>query len=171
MEYRHVHYWQYEPGEEEEKILEAALILSNKPRHENFLTELATFISENTEAKYVLIGQLSEDQQNVHTLVFLKDQEVLENYTYAIKGTPCEMSFLQRFCYHPYDVAPAYPDDKELRDLAIESYLGSILLSDTNEPIGLTALMDEKQIEKAAFAEHLIMVLSPAIEDEIKRLS
>ncbi len=80
------------------------------------------------------------------------------------------MCVSQSFCYHPYDVAAAYPDDKELKDLQIESYLGSILLSEANKPIGLTALMDVKQIQNAALAEHLIMIFSPAIEEEIKLL-
>ncbi|MCX2740916.1 hypothetical protein [Pontibacter anaerobius] len=170
MEYRQIHYWQYVPGLEEENVLEAALDLSQKGRHDAYLAEIASFISENTGAKYVIIGQLSEDKKHIHTLVFMKDKTVLDNYTYPLKGTPCEVAVAQRFCYHPFDVAPAFPDDLELQELQIESYLGSILLSDDNEPVGLTVLMDVKQIENAAFAEHLIMVLSPAIEEEIKML-
>lgn len=170
MEYRQVHYWQYEPGVEEESILEDALALSLKGRHDTYLSEIASFIYEHIQAKYIIIGQLSDDRQHVHTLVFMDDKNLLDNYTYPLKGTPCELTVSQRFCYHPFGVAPAFPDDKELQDLNIESYLGSILLSKENEPIGLITLMDVKQIEKAAFAEHLIMVLSPAIEEEIAML-
>ncbi|WP_266204946.1 hypothetical protein [Pontibacter kalidii] len=170
MEYRKIHYWQYEPGEEEERVLEAALALTKKGRHNRYLSEIATFITEHTGAKYIVIGQLSEDREHIHTLIFMDDKKLLDNYTYPLKGTPCEVTLAQRFCYHPFDVAPSFPEDKELQELQIESYLGSILLSEENEPIGLTVLMDAKQIENAAFAEHLIMVLSPAIEEEIKLL-
>lgn len=170
MEYRNIHYWQYEPEVEEENILEAALALSQRGRHNTFLSEIAVFICKHIGARYILIGQISDDQQHVHTLVFMDSGNLLDNYTYGLKGTPCEVSLAQSFCYHPYDVAVAYPDDKELINLEIESYLGSILLSEDNKPIGLTALMDVKQIQNAAFAEHLILVLSPAIEEEIKML-
>ncbi|MDX5422074.1 MAG: hypothetical protein LPK07_15045 [Hymenobacteraceae bacterium] len=170
MEYRHVHYWHYEPGVEEEAVLEAALALSNKARHNGSLSEIAAFISAHTKARYIVIGRLSEDLRHIHTLVFMDDGKVLDNFTYALKGTPCQEALAQRFCYYPFDVANAFPEDQELQDLQIESYLGSILLSEDNEPIGLTVLMDVKQIDNAAFAEHLITVLSPAIEEEIQML-
>ncbi|WP_276497125.1 hypothetical protein [Pontibacter litorisediminis] len=170
MEYRHVHYWQYEPGDAEEVVLERALSLCQKGRHDALLSEIASFITEQTGVKFLLIGRLSDDLQHIHTLVFMEDGKAMENYTYSLKGTPCDQTLLQRFCYYPFGVAPCFPEDKDLEDLQIESYLGSMLLSEDNEPIGLVALMDTKQIDKAAFAEHLIMVLSPAIEEEIKMM-
>jgi hypothetical protein len=170
MEYRCVHYWQYEPGEEEEKILESAIALSTKDRTPDFLIEVAQFISEHTKTKFVVIGNLSEDTKQIRTLAFLNDMQPIDNFTYPLKGTPCDEVITQRFCYHPFDVSLAFPDDKELQDFEIDSYLGSILLSSDNEPLGIVALMDVKQIENAAFAEHLILVLSPAIEEEIKKI-
>jgi hypothetical protein len=170
MQYRHIHYWQYEPGIEEENVLEAALALSLEARHDKFLVEIASFIYKHIQAKYVIIGRLSEDKQYIYTLVFMKDGEILDNYAYPLGGTPCEIAIAQRFCFYPFDVAPSFPDDTALREFKIESYLGTQLLSEENEPIGLTILMDEEQIQKAAFAEHLIQILSPAIEEEIKML-
>ncbi|GAA4424765.1 hypothetical protein GCM10023188_04960 [Pontibacter saemangeumensis] len=170
MEYRFIHHWQYEPGEEENKILGSAIALSSQARNENFLSEIAAFISEQTGVKYVSIGLLSDDKEHIHTCAFLRDREVLENITYSLKGTPCDDVLTQRFCYFPLNVAQNFPEDKEIHDLQIDSYLGSLLLSEASEPIGLVALMDVKPIENAAFAEHLIMVLSPAIEEELNRL-
>lgn len=57
-----------------------------------------------------------------------------------------------------------------MKDLEIESYLGSTFLSENNELLGLIALMDTKPLENAAFAEHLILVLSPVIEEELCRI-
>lgn len=170
MEYRFIHYWQYEPGEEENQILDAAITLSLKPRSAGFLYEVATFISEHISPKYVLIGRLSKENTHIHTCVFLEGKEALENMTYSLQGTPCDAVYTQRFCYYPLDVAQNFPDDKEIQHLGINSYLGSLLMSEENEPIGIIALMDVKPIENAAFAEHLILVLSPAIEEELIRL-
>lgn len=91
----------------------------------------------------------------------------LPNFTYQLKGTPCDAVLTQRFCYYPSQVTESFPTDKELQDFNIESYLGSVLLSDQSELLGLIAIMDEKTIENAAFAEHLILILSPAIEEEL----
>lgn len=170
MEYRFIHHWQYEPGEQENLVLEKAITLIGKDRDENFLNELAAFISEETRAKYVTIGLLADNAQKAQTCTFLRDKEVLPNITYSLKGTPCDDVITQRFCYFPVDVSESFPTDTELKELGIESYLGSLLLSDAGEPIGLIALMDEKPLENAAFAEHLILVLSPAIEAELIKL-
>lgn len=170
MEYRFIHHWQYEPGEEENQVLESAVALSEKTRNVNFLAYIAAFIYEHTGVSYVSIGVLSDDNKHVHTCAFLKNKESLENITYALQGTPCGDVLTQRFCYFPLNVVQNFPDDKELHDLQIDSYLGSLLFSEANEPLGLIALMDTKPIENAAFAEHLIMVLSPAIEEELCRI-
>jgi hypothetical protein len=170
MEYRFIHHWQYEPGEKENLILEEAIALIDKERSNTFLTDLAAFISEKTRAKYVLIGLLTDDAQKAHSCAFIRGKQVLNNISYHLKGTPCNEVITQRFCYFPVDVSDSFPTDVELKELGIESYLGSLLLSDAGEAIGLITLMDEKPLENAAFAEHLILVLSPAIEEELIRL-
>ncbi|RDV14245.1 hypothetical protein DXT99_15755 [Pontibacter diazotrophicus] len=169
MEYRFVHHWQYEPGEEENRILEDAVTLTNKSRGACFLLEAATFITRHTGVEYVMIGALTEDKSHIRTCAFLKGEEALDNVIYTLQGTPCEAVQTQGFCYFPFNVTKSFPDDRELQNLKIESYLGRFLLSGTNEPIGTVAVMGTGPIERAAFAEHLIFVLSPAIEEELEK--
>jgi hypothetical protein len=170
MEYRFVHHWNYALGEEEHRILEAAISLTMQDDREHLLKDSAAFIAEHTQAMYVLIGVLNQDNSKIQTCAFLKNGQELENFTYLLQNTPCDSVLTQRFCYYPVDVKDSFPEDEELKELNIESYLGSIFLSEDSEQIGLIALMDEKPIERAAFAEHLILVLSPAIEEELIRL-
>ncbi|WP_162054635.1 hypothetical protein [Pontibacter pamirensis] len=167
MEYRFVHHWQYEPGEEENRILEEAVTLTNKSRGTCFLLEAAMFINRHTGVEYVMIGALTDDRSHIRTCAFLKGEDVQDNVTYTLQGTPCEAVQTQGFCYFPFNVTKNFPSDKELQNLKIERYLGRFLLSGSNEPIGIVAVMGTKPIEKAAFAEHLIFVLSPAIEEEL----
>lgn len=170
MKYCNVHYWNYIPGVDEEEILDAALSLTKKARHDSTLTEIATFIYNTTKAKYVIIGSLSEQHTHVQTVVFMEEGKLSGNFTYSLLGTPCQEVFTQKFCYYPIGVMDSFPEDEELKTLGIQSYLGSLLLSDNEEQIGLTVLMDTKQISNPAFAEHLIMVLGPAIEEELKSI-
>ncbi|MBD1395743.1 hypothetical protein H9Q13_01070 [Pontibacter sp. JH31] len=170
MEYRFVHHWNYELGEQEHATLEAAISLTSKARHDNFLHEVGVFIAEHTGALYVLIGLLSDDNQHITTCIFLKNKKVVDNFTYPLQHTPCDSVLTQKFCYYPFNVSKNFPEDAELQELNIESYLGSIFLSEESEPIGLIALMDAKPLENPAFSEHLILVLSPAIEEELNKL-
>ncbi|WP_299707975.1 hypothetical protein [uncultured Pontibacter sp.] len=170
MEYRFVHHWNYTLEEEEHQILEAAISISEQQRDKDFLKNVASFIAEHTSVQYVLIGILSTDGKRVETKVFLKNGEEKSNIQYPLQYTPCDSVITQRFCYFPHDVQQYFPLDVELQELNIESYMGSIFLTEDSEPIGLIALMSEEEIENAAFAEHLVLVLSPAIEEKLIRI-
>ncbi|GAB3195709.1 hypothetical protein ABID22_001581 [Pontibacter aydingkolensis] len=167
MEYRHIHYLHFEPGVEENSVLDSAILLVNQPKKDNILLKIASFICRHTNVEYIGIGLLNKEKNEINTCVMLKRDKVLKNTNYSLKGTPCDKVLIQRFCYYPFDVQDYFPDDKILRKLNIKSYLGTILLSEDNEAIGVVELMDTKSIKNPAFAEHLILVLSPAIENEL----
>jgi hypothetical protein len=171
MEYRFIHHWQYVPGVEENAILEAAIVLANQEKNEHDLQEVAAFIARHTGVEYILIGVLTEDKKRIRTCALLKDLEILSNFTYSLQGAPCEKVLIHRFCYYPSRVMDTFPEDFLLQEMQIESYLGTILLSAANEPIGLVAMLDTKTIQNAAFAEHLILVLSSAIEEVLVKLA
>lgn len=162
-----MHHRNYTLREDEHHILESAISLISQPRDESFLKRAAVFIAAHAQVQYVLIGSLSEDGKDVLTKVFLKNGEVLPNISYPLQYSPCDAVLTQRFCYYPDNVQRHFPRDFELQELNIESYLGSIFLTEEGEPVGLIALMSDRQLENAAFAEHLVLVLSPAIEEEL----
>ena len=171
MEYRFVHYWQYELGAEDNEILDEAVTLVNKPRTDDFLKEVTQFISDHTGAEFVIIGLISEDKRRINTCIFLHNGTELQNFTYSLQGTPCDAVLSQKFCYFPTNVADSFPTDHELQLMQIESYLGSLFLNEENEVLGLIALMSSTTIKNAAFAEHLILVLSQAIEEELLKIA
>lgn len=162
-----MHHWNYALREDEHRILESAISLTSQPRGQAFLQRAAEFITAHAKVQYVVIGSLSDDGRHVVTKVLTKDGEIQSNITYPLQHYPCDSVLTQRFCYYPNNVQRHFPRDIGLQVLNIESYLGSIFLTEDGEPVGLIALMSDKQLENAAFAEHLVLVLSPAIEEEL----
>lgn len=171
MEFRNLFYWHFEPNEKEKQILDAAVALANQDKDDNFLLTTADFIWQHTAAEYISIGKLSEDKRSIETLAFLHKGAVMQNMTYSLTYTPCDEVLIHRFCYYPTEACKLFPDDTELQDLNIQSYLGSMLLSPDSEALGIVVLMDTQKIENAGFAEHLILVLSPAIEEVLLTLN
>lgn len=169
MNYRHIHYLNFEPGVEENVILDAAVKLAEEGKQPKFFLKVAAFLCKHTKAEFVGIGLLDEDNAHVTTCILLHEEMVMENITYTLKGTPCDEVFMQKFCYYPYRVKDHFPDDKLLQRMNIQSYLGTLLLSPAGKAIGVVELFSTKQIEHPAFAEHLILILSPAIEEELLR--
>ncbi|MBB6610639.1 hypothetical protein H7F15_06295 [Pontibacter sp. Tf4] len=170
MEYRSIHYWQYEPDIQETLILEEAVAFTGRENEADLLQAIGCFIAKHTGALYTMIALLADDLKQASTVAFITEKTVLPNITYTLKGTPCDEVVTQRFCYYPLNVAQAFPEDKEFEEKKIECYMGSILLSHNNEPLGLVALMHDKPLQNVAFAEHLILVLSPTIEAELAKL-
>ncbi|MEJ8801802.1 hypothetical protein [Pontibacter sp. H249] len=167
MKYRHIHYLDFEPGIEENVVLDAAIKLAEKGGEPNFFLKAASFLCKHTQADYVAIGLLSKDKLHVSTCIMLYNRIVQDNFTYSLKGTPCADVVTQKFCYYPFGAKEYFPDDKLLRKMNIESYLGTLLLSPESEAIGIVELLSIKQIENPALAEHLILVLSPVLETEL----
>lgn len=170
MEYRLLHHWNYPLHESEHRLLESAIALADQNMDSTFLKNAAAFISEHTQVTYAVIGVLSQDGRQIETKAFIKDGKELPDLHYPLQNSPCDQVLTQRFCYYPNNVQRHFPLDEELRELSIESYLGSIFVDDKNEPMGLIALMGTENLQNVAFAEHLILVLSPAIEEELAKL-
>ena len=169
MHKRHIHYLTYEPDLEESVVLDAAIKLADENRQPDFFLKAAAFLCKHTQAEFVGIGLLEKDKAHVTTCILLNKEVVMQNFTYSLKGTPCDEVFLQKFCYYPFGARESFPDDLLLQEMNIESYLGTLLLSPESEAVGVVELLSTKQIENPAFAEHLILMLSPAIEEELLR--
>lgn len=171
MQYKFIHHWQYEQNEQERQVLEQALDLANAEKTPDYLAQVAGFLAAHTGATYVAIGLLQKDRQHIQTLVFLKDGQALPNSVYALQGTPCEAVSIQGFCFYPFQVQDLFPQDQWLADMQVESYLGTMLFSQEDEPIGIVSIMDTKALAHPAFTEHLILVLGLSLEEELSKIA
>lgn len=134
----------------------------------NYFEDVAIFLSEKIRCSYVLIGHLlPEDRNKIRTVVLVAKGKVVDNMTYSLFGTPCENVVGRNCCYFPTGVKGLFPEDKELQDLNIESYIGSPLFSEAKEPLGLIVLMNETIIKNAASIEKALEALAPRTEKEM----
>ncbi|MGV3505481.1 MAG: hypothetical protein ACO1O1_17365 [Adhaeribacter sp.] len=171
MQNKFIHHWQYEQNEQERQVIEQAMELANAEKTPAYLVQVATFLAQHTDAAYVAIGLLLEDKQHIQTLVFLQHGQAQANLVYPLSGTPCEAVTIQGFCFYPLQVRQIFPEDVYLLHLQVESYLGTMLFSHQDEPLGIVSIMDTKALQKAAFTEHLLLVLSASIEEELSKIA
>ena len=138
----------------------------------NYFEDLALFLAEKINCSYVLVGHLLPDDQNkIRTVVLAAKGKLVENMTYSLFGTPCENVVGRNCCYFPTGVKYLFPDDKELQDLNIESYIGSPLFTKDKKPLGLIVLMNETIIKDATAVEKALEVLAERTEKELLKLS
>ncbi|MCH7476516.1 MAG: PAS domain S-box protein, partial [SAR324 cluster bacterium] len=101
-----------------------------------------------------------------------KDQ-FCENFEYNLAGTPCEKVLDKQTCYHTESVRELYPQDWILRELKIESYMGTPLRDSAGKVTGLVGISQditerknaEAALQKSREAEARVHArLSDAIE-------
>lgn len=120
--------------------------ISQKYHGLGYLEELSKNISIGMDIDFVLIGKIDPQSPNqVSTEIIANQNELLENFTYQLKGTPCDNVLTsQKTCTYLDHVAEHFPDDLILDEMNIRSYSGSLLKDDEDNPIGIFVLLSKK---------------------------
>jgi len=152
----------------QEQILSEIGSFAQEHSGANFVSDAACLLAEKLGVSYVLIGKLVPPENNtVRTVALYASGRLVENMEYSLFGTPCENVVGRNMCYYPFGVQALFPTDKELKDLAVESYMGVPLFGAEREPMGLIVLMHTDTISEAAFVESALKLLAPRLEQEL----
>lgn len=136
---------------------------------DSFLNSLVRFLGDTSNMDYVLVSRLADGQESAETLALYAKGEIVENLSYALKGTPCENVMGKRLCVYPQGVQQLFPEDTLLAEMGVEGYIGTPLWDSVGQPIGMIAMMSGKRLtDSEAVAQVLQMVASRA-SAEIER--
>ncbi|MDC8829813.1 putative bifunctional diguanylate cyclase/phosphodiesterase [Alteromonas gilva] len=111
---------------------------------ERFYESMLRSLYELSGARYIFIGLKHDDTAvpRINTHCVMKDGVVIDNFSYTLSGTPCEVAAQSEVCVYSEGVARLFPEDKMLTDLQLESYIGTPLLGD-GEVDGLLVLLHD----------------------------
>lgn len=135
----------------------------------NYFEELALFLARKVGVSYVLIGHLEPENSNkVVTVALIAGNQAVPNMTYGLYGTPCENVVGRNCCYFPTGVQRMFPEDKELQDLNVESYIGWPLKAADGTPLGLIVLMHEQRMTQGALIESALEAVAGETERRLQ---
>lgn len=153
---------------EEQKVINDTALFINSKIEGDPITEIGRYISKVTGVKYLLIGRfISPNNEKVRTICFFNQGQKLANITYDLRNTPCYKVFQQHVCYYPYGVQEEFPEDSDLVVMGVHSYLGAALHDYAGDSIGLIVLLHDTTIENPGMIDHLLSIVSPALEKEL----
>ncbi len=153
----------------ERKQVESALTFLVSGGGEEFFQSLARFLAETLDMDYICIDQLGGDQLSATTLAVYYDGRFEDNLTYALKDTPCGQVVQDKVCVFAAGVSRRFPADAALQDMAAESYVGTVLWSSGERPIGLIAAIGRKPLENPALAESIVRLAGVRASGELER--
>lgn len=137
---------------------------------QDFFRTLANHLSRACHVDYALVGRIDRSDPNtVHSIAVSCKGEMIDNFSYDLRGTPCEHVVSRGVCYRVTGVQAEFPGDQLLRDLDIDSYMGAPLFSSDNEPLGLVALLHGRPVAQSDQAMAILRVIAARAGAELER--
>lgn len=135
-----------------------------------FFNKLSQSLAQVFEVNYVIIGKTTgTNGEKVKTLAFWDGSNIAENFTYDLKGTPCEKVVNRGICYFP-NVQESFSNDLFLVEHNILSYLGVPIFNIKNQLIGLIAVMGETLIPRYEHYWSILNIFAPRCASELERM-
>ena len=109
----------------------------------DFFHSLVKVLSSILDVEYVLIADVAEGSQQAHTLAVSSHGEIVPNFSYNLRGSPCETVPERELCSYVNNVSARFPDDPLLTELNIHGYAGMPILTSDGRKLGLLSVMTQ----------------------------
>ncbi len=93
----------------------------------NSLQKITESIRSWLGADCVMIGEIQPDNQTVRVISMLLDGKEVADFSYMLKGTPCENVAEKGFCLYPDNASRLFLESRDLAELNIRGYAGTPL--------------------------------------------
>jgi len=136
-----------------------------------YLDALVSRLTEVLGVAYAFVGQRSRGRPDVaHTVSVAHGGGPIGALVYPLEGSPCNDILLGGSCVVAREAREAYPRDPSLVDMAVESYVGTLLSYDGGRILGWFAVMHTEPIGNVAEVEAILRALGPRTSVEMERL-
>jgi len=135
-----------------------------------FFSKVTRHLAEALDLDYVFIAELIAGEDRANAVGGYARGEALPlPFAYNLKDTPCEHVVKQKFCFHTSGVQAQFPKDTLLKEMGMDSYIGTSLCAKDGHVLGLIVGLSDKRLNSPDLAESLFKVFSSRIAVEIER--
>ncbi len=120
-------------------------------------------------ADCIMIGEITPDSKRVQVLAMRLDGKKISDFSYTLKGTPCENTAEKGFCIYPDEVSGLFPESRDLRELNIRGYAGTPLRNFEGEVVGILCILTRKPLILPPSARESIDIIAVKAAAEIGR--
>lgn len=138
---------------------------------ESFFQSLVSHVGRALQADYVMLGEvIPSNRGRVRSLAFWNQGAVAPNFEYDLAGTPCADA-LKRPCTStfPHRVTAIFPEDRELREMQVEGYVGTSLFDSRGNVLGILVAMSRKPIAQPSLWASVLEIFAARAASEIER--
>jgi len=126
-----------------EKVLQNIVRGTSSKVGEDFFSALVVNLSEALNVPAAWVSEYTAGYDQMHSLAFLLDGELITDVIFPVAGTPCEVVMKGgELVYFAEKVAGNFPDDPDLVSMGMVSYAGVPFLDPSGKALGHVAVMD-----------------------------
>lgn len=130
-----------------EAVLRSMLEVTSSVSGTEFLRSLVRNLAATLDCRYVLVGELADEDRSIRTLAMWANGGFAPDFEYQLKDTPCEQVVGKEICVYPKGVAKLFPKDLLLTEMGVESYIGVPLFDAGKKPFGILVGLDDKPMD------------------------
>ena len=116
-----------------------------------------------------IIGKITQTDM-VTALSMKMDGTYVSDYSYPLKGSPCDESVRKCFCAYPENVSAFFPDDPDLIQMGAQGYVGISLKGKDNEIIGVFCGISRQKLKIKKNTVSIMNIIGARVSAEIIRL-
>jgi PAS domain S-box-containing protein len=110
-----------------------------------------------------------DDPARLRMLAFYLDGRMIEDFSYALAGTPCETVLGQQYRMYPSDLAARFPLDRHFARLGLICYAGHPLSDFRGRALGLIAVVCRRPLADPDLVESMLKIYAARAVTEIER--
>jgi PAS domain S-box-containing protein len=138
---------------------------------EGFFRALVKNLAEALNTKGAWVTEFLPEKRSLRAISFWMKDHYVDEYEYAIQGTPCENVITEQRIFHvPENVIELFPDDPDLEPFKAVSYLGAPLLDLDGSILGHLAVQDTRPMPEEARNVALFKIFADRAASELRRL-
>lgn len=152
---------------EREELINKFFSLDLYKLGQGFFDKAVELLSHLLGADYAFIGRL-DSEGTVSTISFYACGKIAANFSYQLAGSPCSNVIEKGACVYPSGVAELFPEDKPLKEMGIESYIGVLLRTTDREPIGILTILSKRPFKNTELAESFLLMFAGRASAEME---
>lgn len=147
-----------------------AIAVSGAAPGEVFFRFVVRKLAETQRFRCAVLAEVrAADPDTAHTLQVWSKGRFIDNFSYALAGTPCADVAKTGHCFFPRDVRRLFPEDRFLSDMGLESYWGVPLRDSSGGIVGILAVMDDRPMAYSTKTFSLLNGFAARIAAELER--
>ena len=138
------------------------------PTGEHFFRTIARSLAVALDARFGFVTEIADKPASLKVLAFWTGEEFGENFTYPVKGTPCERVLGKQFVSIEKGVQKAYPEDAWLAEIGAESYLAVPLLDSDGSALGHLGVLNDAPLDASQEAVAVLQAFATRAAGELR---